>query len=163
MIVYPNVHSRMFTVCVFVPRMSNEIATIEDWKKVREYIDDYSVMDEGLTYYELKTDEVVVSNTKNKRSVWSVTVKPYKEAHFATYPPDLIEPCILAGSVEGDTILDPFMGAGTTAAVAKSLNRYYIGCELNKVYGKLIQKRIQDYKPVKEVAQEPTVNILDLI
>ena len=137
--------------------------SIEDWKKVREYIDDYSVMDEGLTYYELKTDEVVVSNTKNKRSVWSVTVKPYKEAHFATYPPDLIEPCILAGSEEGDTILDPFMGAGTTAAVAKSLNRYYIGCELNEDYGNLIQKRIQDYQPVQEVAQEPTINILDLI
>ena len=100
---------------------------------------------------------------KNKRSVWSVTVKPYKEAHFATYPPDLIEPCILAGSEEGDTILDPFMGAGTTAAVAKSLGRYYLGCELNEDYGNLIQRRIQDYKPVKEVAQEPTVNILDLI
>jgi len=104
--------------------------------------------------------------TKNKRSVWSVTVKPYKEAHFATYPPDLIEPCILAGSEEGDTVLDPFMGAGTTAAVAKSLNRYYIGCELNEDYGKLIQKRIQDYKPVqpvKEVAQEPCINIFDII
>jgi len=104
--------------------------------------------------------------TKNKRSVWSVTVKPYKEAHFATYPPDLIEPCILAGSEEGDTVLDPFMGAGTTAAVAKSLNRHYIGCELNEDYGKLIQKRIQDYKPiqpVKEVAQEPSINILDII
>ena len=100
---------------------------------------------------------------KNKRSVWSVTVKPYKEAHFATYPPDLIEPCILAGSEEGDTILDPFMGAGTTAAVAKSLNRYYIGCELNKDYGNLIERRIQDYKPVKEVAQEPSINILDII
>ena len=137
--------------------------SIEDWKKVREYIDDFSVMDEGLTYYELKTDEVVVSNTKNKRSVWSVTVKPYKEAHFATYPPDLIEPCILAGSEEGDTILDPFMGAGTTAAVAKSLNRYYIGCELNEDYGNLIQKRIQDYHPVQEVSQEPTINILDII
>jgi len=103
---------------------------------------------------------------KNKRSVWSVTVKPYKEAHFATYPPDLIEPCILAGSEEGDTILDPFMGAGTTAAVAKSLNRHYIGCELNEDYGNLIQKRIQDYKPVqpvKEVAQEPCINIFDII
>ena len=121
---------------------------------------------EGLTYYELKTDEVVSSSTKNKRSVWSVTVKPYKEAHFATYPPDLIEPCILAGSEEGDTVIDPFMGAGTTAAVAKSLNRHYIGCELNEDYGKLIQKRIQDYKPiqpVKEVAQEPSINILDII
>ena len=101
--------------------------------------------------------------TKNKRSVWSVTVKPYKEAHFATYPPDLIEPCILAGSEEGDIILDPFMGAGTTAAVAKSLNRYYIGCELNKDYGNLIQKRIQDYQPVNKVSQEPTINILDII
>jgi len=104
--------------------------------------------------------------TKNKRSVWSVTVKPYKEAHFATYPPDLIEPCILAGSEEGDTVLDPFMGAGTTAAVAKSLNRHYIGCELNEDYGNLIQKRIQDYKPVqpvKEVAQEPCINIFDII
>jgi len=103
---------------------------------------------------------------KNKRSVWSVTVKPYKEAHFATYPPDLIEPCILAGSEEGDTVLDPFMGAGTTAAVAKSLNRHYIGCELNEDYGNLIQKRIQDYKPVqpvKEVAQEPCINIFDII
>ena len=100
---------------------------------------------------------------KNKRSVWSVTVKPYKEAHFATYPPDLIEPCIKAGSEEGDTILDPFMGAGTTAAVAKSLNRYYIGCELNEDYGNLIQKRIQDYQPVNKVAQEPTINILDII
>jgi len=101
--------------------------------------------------------------TKNKRSVWSVTVKPYKEAHFATYPPDLIEPCILAGSEEGDTVLDPFMGAGTTAAVAKSLNRHYIGCELNEDYGNLIQKRIQDYQPVIKVAQEPCINILDII
>ena len=100
---------------------------------------------------------------KNKRSVWSVTVKPYKEAHFATYPPDLIEPCILAGSEEGDTVLDPFMGAGTTAAVAKSLGRYYNGCELNEDYGNLIQKRIQDYHPVKKVSQEPTINILDII
>jgi len=101
--------------------------------------------------------------TKNKRSVWSVTVKPYKEAHFATYPPDLIEPCILAGSEEGDTVLDPFMGAGTTAAVAKSLNRHYIGCELNEGYGNLIQKRIQDYQPVNKVAQETCINILDII
>ena len=120
-------------------------------------------MDEGLTYYELKTDEVVSLNTKNKRSVWSVTVKPYKEAHFATYPPDLIEPCILAGSEEGDTVLDPFMGAGTTAAVAKSLNRHYIGCELNEDYGNLIQKRIQDYHPVNKPTQESCINILDII
>jgi len=101
---------------------------------------------------------------KNKRSVWSVTVKPYKEAHFATYPPDLIEPCIKAGSEEGDTILDPFMGAGTTAAVAKSLNRYYIGCELNKDYGNLIQKRIDDYyQPVEEVSQNGLTELIDTL
>ena len=100
---------------------------------------------------------------KNKRSVWSVTNKPYREAHFATYPPDLIEPCIKAGSEVGDTIIDPFMGSGTSAMVAKSLGRYYLGCELHEDYGNLIQKRIQDYHPVKEVAQEPTTNILDII
>jgi len=75
----------------------------------------------------------------------------------------LIEPCILAGSEEGDTVLDPFMGAGTTAAVAKSLGRNYIGCELNKNYGSLIEKRINDYQPVNKVAQEPPINILDII
>ena len=137
--------------------------TIEDWKKVREHIDDYDVMDEGLTYFDLKTDEVAVSDKKNKRSVWSITNKPYKGAHFATYPPDLIEPCILAGSEKGDIILDPFMGSGTTAMVAKSLGRDYIGCELHEDYGNLIQKRVQEYKPVKEVTQEGCINILDII
>ena len=101
--------------------------------------------------------------TKNKRSVWSITKRPYKGAHFATYPPDLIEPCIKAGSQEGDCVLDPFMGSGTTAAVAKSLGRDYIGCELHEDYGNLIQQRVVEYKPVQEVAQESTVNILDLI
>ena len=82
--------------------------------------------------------------TKNKRSVWTVTNKPYKGAHFAVYPPDLIEPCIKAGSEEGDIVLDPFMGSGTTAIVSKSLNRHYIGCELHEDYGKLIQKRLSE-------------------
>jgi len=101
--------------------------------------------------------------TKNKRSVWSVTKKPYKGAHFATFPPELIEPCVKAGSQEGDIVLDPFMGSGTTATVAKSLNRDYIGCELHEEYGTLIQKRIQDYVPVNKVSQEPSINILDII
>ena len=86
---------------------------------------------------------------KNKRSVWSVTNKPYKHAHFATFPPDLIEPCILAGSKEGDIILDPFMGSGTTAMVAKQHDRHYIGCELHDNYKTLIDQRV----PVEEVAQ----------
>ena len=101
--------------------------------------------------------------TKNKRSVWSITNKPYRGSHFAVFPPDLIEPCIKAGSQEGDCILDPFMGSGTTAMVAKSLGRDYIGCELHEDYGNLIEKRIREYHPVQEVSQETTVNILDLI
>ena len=80
--------------------------------------------------------------TKNKRSVWSITNKPYKGSHFATFPPDLIEPCIKAGSQLNDIILDPFMGSGTTAMVAKSLGRDYIGCELHENYQPLIHKRI---------------------
>ena len=82
--------------------------------------------------------------TKNKRSVWSVTNKPYKGSHFAVFPPDLIEPCIKAGSEKGDIVLDPFMGSGTTAVVSKSLGRHYIGCELHEEYGKLIQKRLSE-------------------
>ena len=81
---------------------------------------------------------------KNKRSVWTVNKKPYKGAHFATYPEELIKPCILAGSQENDIVLDPFMGSGTTGKVAVSLGRYYIGCELNPEYGTLIDKRIQN-------------------
>ena len=79
---------------------------------------------------------------KNKRSVWSVTKKPYKGAHFATYPPELIRPCILAGSERGDIVLDPFLGSGTTAMVAKDLGRSYIGCELNEDYASLQSARI---------------------
>ena len=87
---------------------------------------------------------------KNKRDVWSVTNKPYKQAHFAVFPPDLIEPCILAGSREGDIVLDPFMGSGTTAMVAKKHNRHYIGCELHDNYKDLIEQRV----PVEEPSQE---------
>jgi len=80
---------------------------------------------------------------RNKRSVWSVNKKPYKGAHFATYPEELIEPCILAGSEKGDIILDPFMGSGTTAVVAKKNSRSYYGCELHKEYASLQTDRIR--------------------
>ena len=88
----------------------------------------------------------MVYDKRNKRSVWKVTNKPYKGSHFAVFPPDLIKPCILAGSQENDIILDPFMGSGTTAFVAKELGRDYIGCELHEDYGKLIQKRLNERK-----------------
>ena len=81
-------------------------------------------------------------NTRNRRSVWTVATRPYKGAHFATFPPALIEPCILAGSRPGDLVLDPFMGSGTTAAVAVEHGREYLGCELNPEYGALQEERI---------------------
>ncbi len=80
--------------------------------------------------------------TRNRRSVWTVTTKPYRGAHFATFPPDLIEPCILAGSAQGDIVLDPFNGSGTTGMVAVKHGRRYIGAELNPDYIELAHGRI---------------------
>lgn len=83
----------------------------------------------------------------NKRSVWKVTTKPYSGAHFATFPPDLIEPCILAGCPEGGTVIDPFGGSGTTAGVALKHGRKAIICELNPEYAKLIPDRVKSIYP----------------
>ena len=79
---------------------------------------------------------------RNKRSVWTVTTKPYAGAHFAVFPSDLIEPCIMAGAPVGGIVLDPFMGSGTTAQVAQNLGRQYLGCELNPEYKPLQDKRL---------------------
>jgi DNA modification methylase len=79
----------------------------------------------------------------NKRSVWTVTTKPFSEAHFATFPEDLIVDCIKAGCPENGLVLDPFMGAGTTALVASKLNRNFIGFELNAEYIEIAKKRLQ--------------------
>lgn len=89
------------------------------------------------------TKERIEDGKRNKRSVWTVATRPYKGAHFATYPPALIEPCILAGSRVGDVVLDPFMGSGTTAATALKHSRRYIGCELNEDYRALQEERIR--------------------
>jgi DNA modification methylase len=79
---------------------------------------------------------------RNKRSVWTVATRPFKGAHFATFPPDLIEPCILAGCPPGGTVLDPFFGAGTTGLVAKKHGRNWIGIELNEAYAQMAQERM---------------------
>ena len=92
----------------------------------------------------------MVYDKRNKRSVWKVTNRPYKGSHFAVFPPELIKPCILAGSQQNDIILDPFMGSGTTAMVAKELGRYYIGCELHEDYGNLIKNRIGEVRGTLE-------------
>lgn len=80
--------------------------------------------------------------TRNRRSVWTVATVPYKGAHFATFPPALIEPCILAGSRPGDIVLDPFFGSGTSGQVSQQLGRRWIGCELNREYEPLQKERL---------------------
>ncbi len=88
-------------------------------------------------------DHYDVRETRNRRSVWTVTTKPFKGAHFATFPPDLIEPCILAGCPVGGTVLDPFGGSGTTAGVALKHGRNAILCELNPDYVTMIPERVR--------------------
>jgi DNA modification methylase len=89
-----------------------------------------------------KNGNLIGNGMANKKSVWTVTTKPFKEAHFATFPEKLIKPCILAGCPENGLVLDPFMGAGTTAVVARKLNRNYIGFELNPDYIAIANQRI---------------------
>ena len=96
---------------------------------------------------------------RNRRSVWTVTPKPYKEAHFATFPPDLIKPCILAGCPEGGTVLDPFGGSGTTAQVAIENRRNAVLIELNPDYIELIEKRLVNVQPKREQRQ---VSLLEI-
>ena len=78
---------------------------------------------------------------RNKRDVWVVPTQPFRGSHFATFPPALIEPCILAGSRPGDIVLDPFFGSGTTGQVAEQLGRQWIGCEIQRDYEPLQKKR----------------------
>jgi len=84
-------------------------------------------------------------DSRNKRSVWTVNTKPYKEAHFAVFPDELIKPCILAGSAKGDIVLDPFFGSGTTGLVALRSRRRFIGIELNPDYVAIAESRLRPY------------------
>jgi DNA modification methylase len=88
--------------------------------------------------------DMTPTENRNKRSVWTVTPEPFPEAHFATYPPKLIEPCILAGSEVGDLIIDPFNGAGTTGLVSVKHGRRYVGPDLNPAYADIARRRIAE-------------------
>ena len=90
---------------------------------------------------QLRTLEGRNGQGANKRSVWTVNSQPYAEAHFATFPPKLIEPCILAGSRSGDVVLDPFFGSGTTGEVCERLGRQWVGVELNREYVGMAKRR----------------------
>lgn len=87
---------------------------------------------------------------RNLRSVWTITTKPFKEAHFATFPPEIPTICIKAGCPIGAVVLDPFCGSGTTGMVAKELGREFIGIELNPEYVKMAEKRIGNFLPLGE-------------
>ena len=86
--------------------------------------------------------------TKNRRSVWQVPIRPFRGAHFAVMPEALVEPCVLAGSAQGDTVLDPFSGSGTVGVVALRHGRNYIGCELNPNYAAISEERIREDAPL---------------
>jgi|TARA_Y100000033_G_scaffold40929_1_gene41167 site-specific DNA-methyltransferase (adenine-specific) len=106
-------------------------------KNQKYYFDNEAIKEDCIT----KSKQ---TNKKNKRSVWTVPTKPFKEAHFATFPMDLIEPCVLAGCPEGGTVLDPFGGSGTTGIVAVNHNRNAVLCELNQEYIEIAKNRINE-------------------
>jgi DNA modification methylase len=92
--------------------------------------------------------------TRNRRSVWTIATQPFPEAHFATFPEALVEPCIKAGSPVGGLVLDPFSGSGTTGVVALKQGRSYVGCELNPEYVQMSRRRLANVAPLlaREVA-----------
>jgi len=121
--------------------------SVEDWNKIKDLLDDWTEkfnnLDYALTYVETHLDKIQNNPLgKNKRNVWTITTKPCKEAHFATFPKDLVEPCIKAGCPENGIVFDPFGGSGTTGIVAKLLNRKAILSELNPEYIKIAKIRI---------------------
>lgn len=122
--------------------------------KAHEYI---FLLSKSSTYYfdheafKEPSKDPAITEKRNRRSVWTVNTKSYKEAHFATYPPELIEPCILAGSRKGGTVLDPFGGSGTTAEVAIKHGRNAILCELNPEYIGIISRRLSSVETLLDI------------
>ena len=115
--------------------------------KAHEYI--FLLSKSEKYYYDSHAiKEQSVDCLSNKRSVWTVPVKPFNQAHFATYPPDLIEPCILAGCPNSGVVLDPFGGAGTTGLVSDRLGRDAVLIELNKDYAKIADDRLHNDSPL---------------
>ena len=102
---------------------------------------------------QIDNPEFAKDGKANRRSVWTVTIKPFRGAHFAVMPEALVEPCVLAGSEPGDTVLDPFSGSGTVGVVALKHERNYIGCELNPEYADLSRKRILDDAPLMNTVE----------
>ena len=124
--------------------------SIEDWNKIKNLLNDgsdkFKEMDYKLTHVIYETDDINKNLHKGriKRCVWNISTKPFKGAHFAVFPEELIEIPIRAGCPKDGIVLDPFMGSGTTGVVAKKLGRNYIGIELNPEYIEIANQRIAE-------------------
>ena len=108
--------------------------------KSPRYYYDHEAVKEDAVY----SADVSIQDKRNRRDVWTINTKPLKGAHFAVMPEALVEPCVLAGSGPGDTVLDPFAGSGTVGVVAKRHGRMFIGVELNPEYAEIAKTRIDN-------------------
>ena len=138
-------------------------------KSARYYFDNVAIKEPSVSYaadkradkgrfvYDVKFDGtpgtgnqafVTINETRNKRSVWTISTKPFKGAHFAVMPEALVEPCVLASSRPSDLVLDPFTGSGTVAVVTLKHGRNFVGVELNPEYAEIAKNRIQSSQPM---------------
>lgn len=120
-------------------KMNGAMKAVRSQKLAARAIARSGVQSGGVAQSTLGQDAV---GHRNRRSVWTIATQPFSEAHFATFPPGLVEPCILAGCTADGTVLDPFFGAGTTGLVAERLGRNCIGIELNPAYAEIARRRI---------------------
>lgn len=130
--------SRLVAVFKEVRRVLTDDGTL--WLNIHEYVFLFS---KSLKYY-YDYESIQEPSGRNRRTVWSIPTEPFPGAHFATFPPKLVEPCIIAGFRPGDWILDPFFGAGTVGIVGEQQHRKYVGIELNREYVTLAVNRIRN-------------------
>ncbi|MCL6572880.1 MAG: site-specific DNA-methyltransferase [Bacillus sp. (in: Bacteria)] len=114
--------------------------------KCHEHIFLFSKSEKYYYDYQSIKEKSETGNYRNKRTVWNVNTQPFKDAHFATFPPELITPCIISGSRINEFVLDPFFGSGTVGVVCKELNRRFIGIEINPAYIQMARDRINEYE-----------------
>jgi site-specific DNA-methyltransferase (adenine-specific) len=108
--------------------------------KSHEYI---FLLSKSLRYY-YDFESIRETSGRNRRTVWTIPTEPFPGAHFATFPPKLVEPCIIGGSRSGDWIIDPFFGSGTVGVVCEQQHRRYVGIELNQEYVTIAMNRIRN-------------------
>lgn len=147
---YEAIKEKMLTHDLTSPRGSKGLSNANSGLRKQDGV--------GKRNYEGFNDRYNAPEKRNKRSVWTVSTKPFKEAHFAVFPEELIVPCVLAGCPRDGIVLDPFMGSGTTGIVARKLNRNFIGIELNEEYAEMARRRIKPYLDQVSIFDEGVMN-----